>query len=187
MTGAQASDLLRNNHINMESPMVWADLGAGSGTFTLALAGLLQPGSTIYAVDTNQDSLKSMPALYNQVKIETYVADFIRDELSLSKIDGFLMANSLHYVSNQVAFLEKMSRYVSKKSYLLIVEYDTDRPQMPWVPYPVSYQSLTNLVERLGYQTIYKMQERPSIYGRANLYSALAIREPGSLNCISSL
>ena len=32
-------------------PGTWADLGAGSGAFTLALADLLPPGSLIYAVD----------------------------------------------------------------------------------------------------------------------------------------
>ncbi|GAB4011685.1 hypothetical protein GCM10028808_25860 [Spirosoma migulaei] len=176
MTSAQASDLLRNNYIETGSKTSWADLGAGSGTFTLALAGLLQPGSTIYAIDTNKDALKAIPAVYNQVKIETHVANFLDGELPFQQINGFLMANSLHYVLNQTAFLEKMSQYVTKTSYLLIVEYDTDRPQAPWVPYPLSYNSLRNLVERLGYQSFYKLQERPSMYGQANLYSALAVR-----------
>lgn len=152
-------------------------MGAGSGTFTLALAGLLQPGSTIYAIDTNKDSLRAIPALYNQVKLETQVADFVQNELPFQQIDGFLMANSLHYVSDQAAFLGKMSEYVTKTSYLLIVEYDTDGPQLPWVPYPLSYHSLSNLVERLGYQTVRKLQERPSMYGRANVYAALAVRK----------
>lgn len=33
------------------APVRWADLGCGSGTFTLALAGLLPSGSTIDAID----------------------------------------------------------------------------------------------------------------------------------------
>jgi len=35
----------------------WADLGSGSGAFTLALADLLGPGATIYSVDRDQAAL----------------------------------------------------------------------------------------------------------------------------------
>jgi precorrin-6B methylase 2 len=38
----------------------WADLGAGDGTFTRALARLLGPNSRIYAVDRDLDSVESL-------------------------------------------------------------------------------------------------------------------------------
>ncbi len=38
----------------------WADLGAGSGTFTLALASLLGPGGIVYAVDRDTDALRKL-------------------------------------------------------------------------------------------------------------------------------
>src|SRR2546428_3107720 len=40
-------------------PGVWADLGAGTGTFTRALASLL-PGGRVYAVDQNARSLSKL-------------------------------------------------------------------------------------------------------------------------------
>jgi len=39
---------------------VWADLGAGDGTFTQALARLLEPGSRIYAVDRDRAALAAL-------------------------------------------------------------------------------------------------------------------------------
>lgn len=36
----------------------WADLGAGTGAFTLALADLLGPKAQIYAVDQNARALR---------------------------------------------------------------------------------------------------------------------------------
>jgi predicted RNA methylase len=42
---------------------VWADLGAGTGTFTRALAALLGPGSTIYAVDDDATAVRALRAL----------------------------------------------------------------------------------------------------------------------------
>ena len=39
---------------------IWADLGAGTGTFTRALAGLLGPDCTIYAVDRDPHSVAEL-------------------------------------------------------------------------------------------------------------------------------
>ena len=38
----------------------WADLGAGAGAFTLALADLLPPGSLIYAIDKDTAALRDL-------------------------------------------------------------------------------------------------------------------------------
>src|SRR3989442_10992843 len=60
-------------------PGVWADLGAGTGTFTRALASLL-PGGRVYAVDQNARSL-SKPNNHRQrgaATIIPVVADFTR-------------------------------------------------------------------------------------------------------------
>ena len=39
----------------------WADLGAGDGAFTLALADLLPEGSTIHAIDRDRSALEEEP------------------------------------------------------------------------------------------------------------------------------
>ncbi len=86
------------------------------------------------------------------------------------------MANALHYVRDKEAFLEKLKAHLTPTGRFLLVEYDTDKPSPPWVPYPVSFQSLTALFRRIGFETAQKLGERPSIYGRANLYAALIAR-----------
>jgi precorrin-6B methylase 2 len=37
---------------------VWADLGSGTGAFTLALAELIGPAGEIYSVDTDRNALR---------------------------------------------------------------------------------------------------------------------------------
>jgi hypothetical protein len=52
MTHHEAITLIDNPYLRqIIRPTRWADLGCGSGTFTLALADLLVPGSSIEAVD----------------------------------------------------------------------------------------------------------------------------------------
>ena len=156
--------------------MVWADFGCGNGTFTLALATMLSPGSFVYAIDSNATFLKQIPLSYNQVSIEKHKADFIHDKLPFEKVDGILMANSLHYVQHKDAFLKKSTTFLKKDGRFLVVEYNTDQPVPVWVPFPVSFIALQGLFKNLGYNAVRLLGERPSVYKHAHLYSALITR-----------
>lgn len=151
----------------------WADLGCGEGLFTRALASLLPAGSTVHGIDT-------APGLQHQVTpngvtILPVNANFEKDALALSGLDGILMANSLHYVKDKPALLQKLQAYMKPNTPFLLVEYDTDIPIRTWVPYPLSYSSLTRLFIDAGYRTVTKLGLRPSVYGRSDLYAALIL------------
>jgi len=166
-----AIELIKHDRINdIEGPQTWADLGCGEGLFTQALAHLLKPDSHIYAVD--KTSPGSIPS-YNNVLIENKIYDFVKDDLAFPLLNGILMANSLHYVSDKKTLLNKLMHLLKPTAGFIIVEYDTDTPIQNWVPYPLSFQSLQNLFRQSGYETIVPIGKRASVYGRANLYSAL--------------
>ena len=162
-----AAPLLSTDSVDAKDhPLHWADLGCGSGLFTTALSQLLPQGSTVYGIDTH-------PTLHRQdapTSIIPLMADFIKDPLDLPLLDGILMANSLHYVKDKPALIQKLKLNMHPHSPFLIVEYDTDKPVSTWVPYPISYDALTRLFN--GHK-IQKLGERPSVYGRANMYAAL--------------
>lgn len=138
----------------------WADLGCGSGLFSTALAHYLPEGSTIYAIDHRPATKIAGHG------IRIFDLDFVFDPLPFGQIDGILMANSLHYVKDQPAFIEKLSAYTSS---LIIIEYDIEKPVPTWVPNPVSFNKLVRLFP--GKQ-VDKLSERPSAYGQGNMYSA---------------
>src|SRR5438477_13039401 len=79
---------------------VWADLGSGTGAFTLALADLIGPEGEIYSVDTDRRALqeqeRAMRARFPTTTVHYIVADFTRP-LDLPTLTGVVMANSLHY------------------------------------------------------------------------------------------
>ena len=167
----QAVSLIKNSHITGATPQVWADLGCGEGLFTRALASLLAPGSTIYAVDQNKKALQHLPQ-GEGVLIKPIQANFVNDPLPFTKLNGILMANALHFVPNQKTFIKKLEGYVADKYSLVMVEYDTDTPNQ-WVPYPLSFEALQKLFRQSGYTTFEKIHEQPSLYGRANIYSVI--------------
>jgi SAM-dependent methyltransferase len=167
-------------------PMHWADLGCGDGTFTLALAHFLAPGSTIEAIDLRPTIKRQTTA--NGVTILPRKADFVKDELGFAGLDGILMANSLHYVRDKPALLQKLKgqlRFTGQQpsagdrsvapGALLLIEYDTDRATPIWVPYPVSFAAASTLLPAAGWGRIHKLGTRPSAFGRSNLYAVLAL------------
>lgn len=172
MKQSQAIDLISVPGRSFRTGGIWVDLGCGTGTFTMALARLLGANSRIFAVDKNYSSLEKIPGYFNKTVIEKKHVDFITDELYFPELDGILMANSLHYVQKQTAFIKAVKTYLKPDGCFLIVEYDSNRSN-PWVPYPVSFSRLEELFNAAGFSSVQKITEKPSLYNRSNLYSAI--------------
>jgi trans-aconitate methyltransferase len=105
-----AIEMLADSGVEALGPTTWADLGCGNGTFTLALAALLAARSTIHAMDRDGSALRKIPSAHNGVRITTHAGDFTNDKWPFADLDGILMANSLHYVADQAAFIQHANR-----------------------------------------------------------------------------
>ncbi|MGS2737619.1 class I SAM-dependent methyltransferase [Sinomicrobium sp. M5D2P17] len=145
----------------------WADLGCGTGLFSIALSYYLPNGSTVFAVD------KTKSFRPDTGKVRFIQADFLKDTLPLEELDGILMANSLHYVKDQSVFLRSLHPYLKPGARFIIIEYDKTVPVSAWVPYPVSFARLGQLFRSLGYTSVEKIGEKASLYGNDMLYAAL--------------
>jgi trans-aconitate methyltransferase len=165
----QASTLLHTIGIEWTRPQSWCDLGCGKGTFTVALAQLLAPGSTIHAVDLDQSALDEIPQRINGVEIRRVIGDLQNPNLVLPVVDGILMANSLHFIRNQHVVLKRL---LSLTDTFLIVEYERSMPT-PWGPYPVGFERLRKIFKDVGVERLEKLVTRPSRFG-GTIYSVLA-------------
>jgi len=148
----------------------WADLGCGEGLFTMALSMIIKKEFTLYSIDENPRALKKirpMPGV-NLKKIE---ANFEKDELSLSNLDGILMANSLHFFKDKHSFIQRAKDWLKDDGRFIFVEYDTDTANQ-WVPYPMSFASCEELFKGMGYSVL-KIGETKSVFNRAGIYAAV--------------
>lgn len=144
----------------------WADLGAGEGAFTLALADLLGPDAHIVAVDKDARALRAIGH-----GIETRVADFTRP-LDLHDLDGIVMANSLHYVRDKEPVLKSVRAILRPGGRLIVVEYGADRGN-PWVPYPFTYPRWETMAARAGFKNTRLLKTVPSRW-LGSMYSAVS-------------
>jgi ubiquinone/menaquinone biosynthesis C-methylase UbiE len=152
----------------------WADLGAGDGAFTLALADLLGPAANITAVDRDARSLRGLPAemgkRFPATKLDVLVADFTRP-MSLSGLDGIVMANSLHFVRDKGPVLTRVREMLRPGGRLIVVEYGADRGN-PWVPHPFSYPTWEQMAAVAGFERTRLLGTVPSRY-LGSMYSAV--------------
>jgi len=171
-------DLLRDGVPRAKG--TWADLGAGAGAFTLALADLLPAGSTIHAIDRDAAALRDLDAAFARFargrelpRVATARADFTRD-LGLAALDGVVMANSLHFVRDKAPVLARVHELLRPGGTLLLVEYDADQGN-PWVPYPLSFATWRRVAMDAGFSEPRLLATKPSRFLR-QIFSAASTR-----------
>ena len=158
----------------------WADLGAGAGTFTRALASLLGESGRTYAVERDRVALTKLRALADQTRstsgeIVALKGDFTRP-LDLPPLDGALIANALHFVSavEQPGVLARIARGVRPGGQIVIVEYESRGPSR-WVPYPVSLARLEEIARAAQLGAPVSLGTRPSEFGGTLYAAAMAV------------
>ena len=158
----------------------WADLGSGSGAFTLALADLLGSGGRIVSVDRDAGALReqarAMAERFPATELRQVVADFTGDLalLGAPPLDGLVMANSLHFHTDQAAVVRHVTSLLRPGGRLVLVEYDADRGN-PWVPHPLSFDTWRRVAQDAGLTEPRLLGRVPSRFLGA-IYSALAER-----------
>ena len=167
MDHSAALQLIDHPYFEILANSRWADLGCGRGTFTKALADLLGEGSSLFAIDTDEAALRTLPHSFGGVKIETERADFVQDAWP-DQLDGILMANSLHFVADQKVFMDRLRQHLKPNGKLILVEYDTDQAN-PWVPYPRTFAGWQALLLEAGFRQVSEIARRTSRYQRAEI------------------
>jgi ubiquinone/menaquinone biosynthesis C-methylase UbiE len=156
---------------------IWADLGSGTGAFTLALADLISAEGYIYSVDKDARALREQAATmrfsFPQVHVEYVTADFTHPLDDLPPLDGIVMANSLHYVRHKHGIIQQVMEYLKPGGRFILVEYNADRGN-PWVPYPLSYKTWESLAQESGFASTRLLATVPSRF-LGEMYSALSV------------
>jgi ubiquinone/menaquinone biosynthesis C-methylase UbiE len=156
----------------------WADLGAGSGVFTRALAEVVGPAGRVIAVDRDTRGLASIRAWGARERNAAADVSVLQADVSaamdLPPLDGVVMANVLHFIADAAGALGRIAAHLRPGGRLVLIEYEGRRPS-PWVPHPVSAARFADLAAGAGLTQPRVVATRPSAYG-GELYVAVAER-----------
>ncbi|HZM23248.1 MAG TPA: class I SAM-dependent methyltransferase [Anaerolineales bacterium] len=172
------------DHVNLLKPAdlpfggIWADFGAGSGAFTLALREVVGPHAEIYAVDKDKRGFNELEKSHREKfttsqNLHPVQADFT-GPLSLPPLDGIVMANSLHYYKDKEKVLRHVRSFLKMNGAFLLVEYNVNSGNM-WVPYPLSFETYRALAPHAAFSEPRLLATMPSRFLK-EFYSALSYR-----------
>ncbi len=170
MTTKEAIEFIRPGISSLSG--TWADIGAGTGLFTIALSEILQEGK-ILAIDKSPHGLyQSKIDEKSPIPVEIVEADF-HLSMGLPQLDGILMANALHYAKDHLVVLNNILPFLKKDGTFLLIEYDTEKANPPWVPNPVSLNKFRALCAKVGLEEPKEIGRRKSIYQDGEIYGVV--------------
>lgn len=160
----------------------WADLGAGTGTFTRALAHLLGKDGRVLAVERDRRALNELRRISQEItspQVDIAAGD-ITDLTTISliknvQLDGALLANVLHFIADPVAVLRDLRALLRPAGTVLVIEYER-RNASRWVPYPLPLSRLASVAKEAGFGEPVEVNRRASRY-QGTMYCARLVRE----------
>ena len=113
---------------------VIADVGAGTGVFSVALARAAGPTGTVLAVEVDPGFLPMIAqnAVDGGVEnIQTVLGEFTDPKLPRRDVDVAFFHDVIHHIEGRAAYLQATARYMAPRGRVVVVDYHGDRPGAP--------------------------------------------------------
>ncbi|MGE5541372.1 MAG: class I SAM-dependent methyltransferase [Bacillota bacterium] len=115
--------------MGLSDGMKVADLGAGSGHYALAAAGIIGPAGRVYAVDIQEDVLKHVrdeAGKRGLKNVETIWGDFERPggtKLRDGVVDAVILSNVLFQLEDRYSAVAEIRRILAPGGKLLVADW----------------------------------------------------------------
>jgi len=152
------------NAVEIKSHIVAADLGCGSGYFTVPLARKVKK---VYGIDIQKEMLNFLKNKIIRLRIKNIVPRLSKpNEIPLEKesIDLLVSVNTLHEFDDKQKIIKEMARVVKKNGKVLIVDFKKEETNFgPPVKIRVPKNRTIKLFKEKGF-TLSKAKELPHHY-----------------------
>ena len=102
-----------------------ADIGSGSGAFSIPMARAIGPNGTLYAVDIDQEMLDfvSEKATKERVgNVRTVLGEYNDPKLPVKDIDVAFFHRVLHMIENRQVYINSVAKYLKPDGRIVIIE-----------------------------------------------------------------
>lgn len=118
---------------------VVADIGAGTGIFSVPMARAVGPSGAVLAVEVDRGFLPLIEAKAREAgvaNIATVLGEFGDPKLPRRDIDVAFFHDVLHHIEHREAYLRTLASYMPAGSRVVIVDYDENVPGIPHANQP---------------------------------------------------
>jgi ubiquinone/menaquinone biosynthesis C-methylase UbiE len=151
--------------LKIEKGMYVADVGAGTGYFTIRMARRVGPTGRVYANDVQPDMLARLQDNVEKEhlnNVETVLGTQTDPKLPTGKLDLILLVDVYHEFSQPQHMLQEMKKALKPDGRLVLVEYRKEDPTIPIRPeHKMSAQEVKAEVEAEGYRLMQTLKTLP--------------------------
>jgi len=157
-----------------------ADIGAGTGLYSLMFADKVGPAGVVYAVDIEPRFLKLISQRAADLDVGNVVAVLGRDKditLPPSSVDVVFIADTYHYFSDRAGIMATVRDALAPGGRLIILDYTLDEthkddPARAHVRFGKA--GMVNEVEGFGFKLI----DEPAVAGLKEIYMVVFEKAP---------
>jgi ubiquinone/menaquinone biosynthesis C-methylase UbiE len=137
--------------------MKGADFGCGSGYFTALLAQEVGHSGKIYAIDIDEEALKSTQELIDQFGLRN--VKFLHQDLEINSglennsLDFVFISQVLYQSDEPQKIISEAKRVLKDKGYLIVLEPQKENPLFTGQRVH-NFQDIINLMEKEGFKII---------------------------------
>lgn len=116
-----------------------ADIGAGTGIFSVPLARAVGASGTVYSVEVDAGFLPLIEAKAREggvSNIRTVLGEFGDPKLPVRDVDVAFFHDVLHHIEQRAAYIQALAAYMPAGSRIVVVDYDKNVPGIPHANQP---------------------------------------------------
>ena len=138
------------SRMGLQQSDVVADVGAGTGVFSVSLAGAVGPTGTVLAVEVDPGFLPMIEqkAVDGGVEnIQTVLGEFVDPKLPRRDVDVAFFHDVVHHIERRQEYFQATARYMAPGSRIVVVDYHGGHPRAPHGDQPELQITLRQVTE----------------------------------------
>ena len=138
--------------LGLKSGMVVADIGAGTGYFSMRLAKV-SPGLTVYAADIEPKMVEHLTHRATGEKLSNVTAVLASaSSPNLPKpVDVVLVVDTYHHIGSRAAYFRELKKSLKPGGRVAIVDFRKDSPEGPPVEFRFTAEQIEAEMKQAGY------------------------------------
>jgi cyclopropane fatty-acyl-phospholipid synthase-like methyltransferase len=113
-----------------------ADIGSGSGVYSIPMAKAIGPKGTLYAVDIDQAMLDHVAARAKQEgvsNLRTVLGEYDDPKLPVKDIDVAYFSRTLHMIEHRQAYLNATTKYLKPDGRVVVIDKNREDSPQSWM------------------------------------------------------